>query len=168
MRAGVLAVAVACSLTPAGAAARSAPAEDREMVRPDTEGEPPPPTVPTPMIAITPPDLLPPVIPERQWRAERRKVKIQAAVSWTVAIVGLVGTAVPLAILGTCGDRHQGSFVRDCPDRRGAEIAAPIFAAVAVAGLVPAAIFTDRLLYQRLPERAPQVGVGAGGLLLRF
>ncbi|MCY0995156.1 hypothetical protein OV203_48970 [Nannocystis sp. ILAH1] len=168
MRARMLAAAVVCSLAPAGAAARVAPPEDREMVRPDAEGEPPPGTVPTPMVAITPPDLLPPVIPERQWRAERRKVKIKAAASWTVAIVGLVGTAVPLAILGTCGDQHQGSFVRDCPDRRGALIAAPIFVAVAVAGLVPAAIFTDRLLYQRIPERAPQVAVGAGGLLLRF
>lgn len=167
MRAGMLAAAVVCSLAPAGAAARLAPPEEREMVRPDQEGEPPQ-TVPTPMVAITPPDLLPPVIPERQWQAERRKVKIQAAVSWTVAIVGLVGTAVPLAILGTCGDQHHGSFVRDCPDRRGALIAAPIFAAVALAGLVPAAIFTDRLLYQRIPERAPQLGFGAGGLLLRF
>ncbi|MFY0541331.1 hypothetical protein [Nannocystis pusilla] len=164
----MLAAAVVLSLAPAGAAARVAPPEDREMVRPDAEGEPPPRTVPTPMVAITPPDLLPPVIPERQWRAERRKVKIKAAASWTVAIVGLVGTAVPLALLASCGDQHQGSYVRDCPERRGALIAAPIFAAVAIAGLVPAAIFTDRLLYQRIPERAPQVAVGAGGLLLRF
>lgn len=167
MRAGMLAAAVVCSLAPAGAVARVAPPEDREMVRPDAEGEAPR-TVPTPMVAITPPDLLPPVIPERQWRAERRKLKIKAAASWTVAIVGLVGTAVPLALLGTCGDQHHGSFVRDCPERRGALIAAPIFAAVAIAGLVPAAIFTDRLLYQRIPERAPQVAVGVGGLLLRF
>ncbi|PCC67809.1 hypothetical protein SAMN02745121_02445 [Nannocystis exedens] len=169
MRASLaLAAGVAFSLAPAGAAARTAPPEEREMVRPDHEGEPSPPMVPPPLVAITPPDLVPPVIPEKQWQAQRRKLKIQAAVSWTVAIVGLVGTAVPLVMLGTCGDAHQGSYVRDCPNRRGALIAAPIFTAVAVAGLVPAAIFTDRLLHQRLPERAPQVGVGPGGLLLRF
>lgn len=167
MRASRWALAIGVALM-APVAARGAPPEDREMVRPDHEGKPTPRTVPTPMVAITPPDLLPPVIPEKQWQAQRRKVKIQAAVSWTVAIVGLIGTAVPLAFLGTCGDTHTGSYVRDCPDRRWAEITAPIFAAVALAGLVPAAIFTDRLLYQRMPERAPQLGLGPGGLRLRF
>jgi hypothetical protein len=170
MRTGVraLVAGVACSWAPAGVAARGTPPDDREMVRPDRDGELPRRVVPTPMVAVTPPDLLPPVIPEQKWRAERRKVKIQAAVSWTVALIGLVGTAAPLVILGTCGDEHLGSHVRWCPERRGAVIAAPIFAAVALAGLVPAAIYTDRLLYQRIPARAPQLGLGPGGLVLRF
>ncbi|WAS97283.1 hypothetical protein [Nannocystis punicea] len=169
MRAGAraLAAAVVCAMLPDGAAARTTPPEEREMVRPDREGEPRR-VVPTPMVAVTPPDLLPPVIPEQKWRAERRKVKIQAAASWTVALIGLVGMAVPLVILGTCGDEQKGSYVRWCPERRGAQIAAPIFAAVALAGLVPAVIYTDRLLYQRIPARAPQLGLGPGGLLLRF
>lgn len=160
-----LAVCVAAWLAPEDAAAKPPP--EQEMVRPDSEG-PMPPTAPTPMVAVTPPDLLPPVIPEHVWRAQRRKTKIQAGVAWTFAGLGLIGTAIPLVVLGTCGDTHSGSYVRDCPERRPAQIAAPIFAALAVAALVPAAVYTDRLMYQRRPERAPQLGLGPGGLVLRF
>ena len=160
-----LTIGVVCSLAPD--VARATPPSEDGMVRPD--GEPlPPGTAPTPMVAVTPPDLLPPVVPERVWQAQRRKTKIQAGVSWTFAGLGLIGTATPLVVLGTCGDQHTGSYVRDCPERLASQIAAPIFAALALASLIPAAIYTDRLMYQRMPERAPQLGVGPGGLMLRF
>lgn len=165
MRRGALTIGVVCWLAPEVAGATPPP--EQEMVRPDSEG-PMPPTRPTPMIAVTPPDLLPPVVPEQVWRAQRRKLKIQAGVAWTIAGLGLIGTAIPLVVLGTCGDTHSGSYERDCPERRPSQIAAPIFAALALAALIPAAIYTDRLMYQPRPERAPQLGVGPGGLVLRF
>jgi len=160
-----LTIGAVCWLAPD--VARATPPSDEVMVRPDSE-QPPPPVAPTPMVAVTPPDLLPPVIPEQVWRAQQRKTKIQAGVSWTFAGLGLIGTAIPLVVLGTCGDQTTGSYARDCPERRPSQIAAPIFAALALASLVPAAIYTDRLMYQRMPERAPQLGLGPGGLLLRF
>lgn len=155
-----LAVCVAVAL--AADVARAAPA-DELLVRPDREG-PPPPLDDPPLVAVTPPDLVPPVIPEAVWRAQRRKLKVQAGVSWTFAAIGLVGVTVPVVWLGLCAQSPGEA----CPGRQAALITAPIFAAMAAASLVPAAIYTDRLLYQRTPERAPTWSVTPSGLMLRF
>jgi hypothetical protein len=158
---GALGVCVAVAL--AAEVAAAAP-PDPVLVRPDEEG-PPPPLDDPPLVAVTPPDLLPPVIPEAVWRAQRRKLKIQAGLSWTFAAIGLVGVTVPVVWLGLCASSDNAEA---CPGREAALITAPIFAAMAAASLVPAAIYTDRLLYLRTPERAPQLGVAPGGLVLRF
>lgn len=159
------ALGLGLALTVTSAPAAAAPAE-QEMVRPD--GEAMPPTRPPPIYAVSPPDLVPPVVPERVWQAQRRKLRIQVGVAWTFTAIGLVGLTIPLVVLGTCDPTVPGSRIRDCPERVGSLIAAPIFGALTAASLVPAVIFTDRLVYQRTPERAPQLGVAPGGLLLRF
>jgi hypothetical protein len=109
--------------------------------------------------------MVPPVVPERVWRAQLRRLKAQAAVSWTFAAIGLVGLAVPIVMLSRCEGDAQ---LRECPHWRGAVIAAPIFGTLALASLVPAVIFTDRLVYHRRPERRPRLGMSSGGLVLRF
>lgn len=150
-----------------GAASGVARAQEppSELVRPDREGPPPPPAEPPPLLTVTPPDLVPPVVPEEVWRAQRRRLKIKTGVAWTFAAIGLVGLAVPIAIFATCG---EDGGLRQCPDRRGALIAVPIFGTLALASLVPAVIFTDRLIYRQRPGRAPQLGLGAAGVVLRF
>src|SRR5690606_7870043 len=111
----------------------------------------------------TPPDLVPPVVPERVRRAERRRLKLQTGLSWTFTAIGLVGLAGSLVLLGTCDERGES-----CAFRQQALIAAPIFGVVAAASAVPAVIFTDRLYYHGVPDRELQIGLSAGGLVLRF
>lgn len=123
----------------------------------------PPPGAKTPVAVI--PDMVPPVVPERVWQERLQRLKVQTALSWTFAAIGLVGLTVPIAMLARCEGDAQ---FEACPYWRGAVIAAPIFGALAVASLVPAVIFTDRLVYHRRPERRPRLGWGPGGVVLRY
>ena len=142
----------------------TAQAPPEALVRPD-DPDPARAAPAPPMLAVTPPDLVPPVVPARVWRAERRRLQVQTALSWTFAALGLVGLTTSLVLLGTCPDAATPG---SCPHRQGLMIAAPIFAVVTAGALVPAAIFTDRLVYHRVPRRELQLGLGVGGLLLRF
>lgn len=111
------------------------------------------------------PDRAPPAVPEHVWQAQLRKLRMQTAVSWSLAAVGLTGFLVPLALLSRCAE--DASF-RDCPEGRGALIMTPIFGALTLASLVPAVIFTDRLVYHRRPERRVRMTWSAGGVVVRF
>lgn len=141
-----------------------AQAPPTELVRPPEPTEPE--SVGAPVPAATPPDLVPPVVPAHVWRAERQRLKLQTALSWTFAAIGFIGVTTSLVLLGTCDE--VGALKAGCPYRQGAMIAAPIFSAVTIGALVPAVLYTDRLVYHRVPDREIQLGLGPGGLLLRF
>lgn len=155
---GSIALSLVCS------APARAQAPPPELVRVGREGPSPPERAP-PALAVPPPDLEPPALSEQVWRWQLRRLKIQTAVSWTFAAIGLAGLVVPIAILSRCPE--DGGLDR-CPHGREALIAAPIFGTLALASLIPAIIYTDRLVYHQRPERAPQLKMSAGGLVLRF
>src|SRR5262245_10847042 len=87
-------------------------------------------------LKVTPPDLVPPVIPERVQREQLRRLKIKTAVAWTFAGIGLVGLTVPLVMLATCDE--SAGLVSSCPAGPGPIIAATIFGTLAAASLIPA------------------------------
>lgn len=111
------------------------------------------------------PDPAPPAVPEHVWQTQLRRLRVQTAVSWTLAAVGITGLIVPIALVSRC---DEDARFRECPEGRGALIAMPIFGALALASLVPAVIFTDRLVYHRRPERRVRMAVSPNGIELRF
>ncbi|MCY0987830.1 hypothetical protein OV203_11895 [Nannocystis sp. ILAH1] len=131
--------------------------------------EPSTPSSVSPPSATPPPQSIrPPRMQASEWEREGRKLKAQTAVSWVLTTVGVVGTAVPLAMLRRC-DEADRTRVMDCSDeRRTAAIAAPIFGALTLASIIPAIIYSTRLSRHNRYSGMARFNVTPGGVQLRF
>lgn len=117
---------------------------------------------PTPAPAVTPASEPDPA--HQAWQRKYRRLRVQTGVSWGVTAVGLVGMVIPLAKLASYG-RYPGPIE---PDAGFVEIiTVPMFAALTAAALVPAIVYTSRLVdHQR--RRPLQARLHPGGVMLLF
>lgn len=103
---------------------------------------------------------------DQAWQRRYRRLRAQTGVSWGLTAVGILGTVIPLAKLVSYG--KQPGFIG--PDTGFVEIITiPMFAALTAAALVPAIIYTSRLVDHR--RRRPihaHLQPAPGGILLRF
>jgi hypothetical protein len=118
------------------------------------------------------PDIVPPDY-KRDWQTEQRFLQAGTGASWALAGLGTIGLIVPLAMLGRCNNAQDAGAMIDCSqERRTAGIMAPILGVLTVAAIVPAVMFTRRLVQHdnRKPGKRQRaaVGVNAGGLVLHF
>lgn len=117
------------------------------------------------------PDIVPPDY-KRDWKTEQRFLQIGTGASWALAGLGTIGLIVPLAMLSRCNNAQDAGAMIDCSqERRTAGIMAPILGVLTVAAIIPAVMFTRRLVKhdnKRPDKRRTAFGVGAGGLQLQF
>ena len=117
------------------------------------------------------PDIVPPDY-KRDWKTEQRFLQAGTGTSWVLAGLGTVGLIVPLAMLSRCNNAQDAGAMIDCSqERRTAGIMAPILGVLTVAALVPAVMFTRRLVKHDNKKPGKQrtaFGVNAGGLQLQF
>lgn len=102
----------------------------------------------------------------RRWDKQHRSLQIQTGVSWSLVGVGVIGMSIPLATLVSCS-RDLGPT--DC-ETFGELIAVPLFAALIAASIVPAIVYTDRLVEHRRRRHAvlSRLRFGPGGLSMSF
>lgn len=131
--------------------------------------EPGTPSSVSPPSATAPPQSIrPPRMQASEWEREGRKLKAQTAVSWVFTAIGVVGTAVPLAMLRRC-DEADRTRMMDCSDeRRTAAIAAPLFGALTLASIIPAIIYSTRLSRHNRYSGMARFNVSPGGVQIRF
>ncbi|MCY1055334.1 hypothetical protein [Nannocystis sp. SCPEA4] len=128
---------------------------------------------PTPLIPPgREPDLVPPDY-KRDWQSEQRFLQAGTGVSWALAGLGTIGMAIPLGMLNRCNQAADRGAMIDCSqERRTAGIMAPILGVLTIAAIVPAVMFTRRLVKHdnKKPgkQRRTAFGVNAGGLALQF
>ncbi|MFY0535334.1 hypothetical protein [Nannocystis pusilla] len=117
------------------------------------------------------PDIVPPDY-KRDWKTEQRFLQAGTGTSWALAGLGTIGMAVPLAMLNRCNNASDAGAMVDCSqERRTAGIMAPILGVLTVAAIVPAVMFTRRLVKHDNKKPGKQrtaFGVNAGGLQLQF
>lgn len=131
--------------------------------------EPTTPSSASPPLATPPPqNIRPPRIAADEWQREKKKLQAQTAVSWVFTLIGLTGTAVPLAVLRRC-DEADRTRVMDCSqERRTAAIAAPVFGALTIASIIPAIVYSSRLARHNRYSGMARFNVTPGGVLIRF
>lgn len=103
---------------------------------------------------------------EKAWQRQYRRLRAQTGVSWSLTAVGILGVTIPLAQLAKYPTESE--FV--LPDAGFAEIITiPIFAALTAAALVPAIIYTGRLVrHRRHRPMHTRLHLAPGGVVLRF
>lgn len=103
---------------------------------------------------------------DQAWQRRYRRLRVQTGVSWGLTAVGIVGMVIPLAHLASYG--KQPGFL--LPDSGFVEIITiPMFGALTAAALVPAIVYTSRLVDHR--RRRPihaRLQAAPGGVILRF
>ncbi|WAS96816.1 hypothetical protein [Nannocystis punicea] len=130
--------------------------------------EPSTPSSVSPPSATPPPQSIrPPRIQASEWERERKKLQAQTAVSWVFTSIGVVGTAVPLALLRRCDETHARHA--DCNgERQTAAVAAPIFGALTIASIIPAIVYSARLARHNRYSGMARFNVTPGGVQIRF
>lgn len=114
------------------------------------------------------PDITPPLM-RRDWQAEHRFLQAGTGVSWTLVGLGIIGMAIPLGMLSRCNQTAQLGAEVDCADeRRAAGITAPILGVMTLASLVPAVLFTRKLIRHRNERPTAELRFAPGGVVLRF
>lgn len=106
-------------------------------------------------------DFVAPRPPLSPWQRQHRRLQIQTGVSWGFVGVGLVGTAGALGSLLSC---RRGDFCEPI----GELVAVPMFAVLTAAALVPAIIYTDRLVEHRRRRPAARLKFSPVGLVFSF
>lgn len=127
---------------------------------------------PAPILGTRAPDITPPDM-RRDWKTEQRFLQAGTGASWVLAGLGSIGFIVPLAMLNRCNQANEAGAMVDCSqERRTAGVMAPILGVLTLAALVPAVMFTRRLVKhddKRPGKRATaRLGVTPGGLSLQF
>lgn len=114
------------------------------------------------------PDITPPAA-RRDWQTEHRFLQAGTGVSWTLVGLGVLGMAIPLGMLSRCNSADQLGGEVDCsPERRVAAITSPILGVMTLASLVPAVLFTRRLIRHKRERPVAQLRFTPGGLALQF
>lgn len=117
------------------------------------------------------PDLTPDRM-QRDWKTEQRWLQAGTGVSWVLAGLGTIGFIVPLSMLSRCNRAQDAGAILDCSqERRTAGVMAPILGVLTVAAIIPAVMFTRRLVKhddKRPNRQSARLGVTPGGLSLQF
>lgn len=114
------------------------------------------------------PDITPPLM-RRDWQAEHRFLQAGTGVSWTLVGLGIIGMAIPLGMLSRCNNTAElGGDVECAPERRVAGVTAPILGVMTLASLVPAVLFTRKLVRHRNERPTAELRFAPGGVVLRF
>lgn len=115
------------------------------------------------------PDLTPPAV-QRDWDAERRWLLAGTGVTWTLVGLGVIGLVIPLSMLNSCNlaDRRADGALDCSPERRVAAVTTPIIGVLTLASLVPAVLFTRRLIKHKNQRETAHLRLAPGGLALRF
>lgn len=114
------------------------------------------------------PDLTPPAA-RRDWQTEHRFLQAGTGVSWSLVGLGIVGMAIPLGMLSRCNTASDLGGDIDCgPERRVAAITSPILGIMTLAALVPAVLFTRKLVRHKRERPVARVQVAPGGLQIQF
>lgn len=114
------------------------------------------------------PDLTPPAM-QRDWNSERRFLQAGTGVAWTLVGLGTLGMAVSLGILANCNAANTlGADVTCSSERRAAAITGPILGIMTLASLVPAVLFTRRLVRHKKEREVARLRFMPGGLAVQF
>ncbi|HEY8378488.1 MAG TPA: hypothetical protein VIK91_18465 [Nannocystis sp.] len=114
------------------------------------------------------PDLTPPAA-RRDWQTEHRFLQAGTGVSWSLVGLGILGMAIPLGMLSRCNAASDLGGDVDCsPERRVAAITSPILGIMTLAALVPAVLFTRKLVRHKRERPVARLQVAPGGLAVQF
>lgn len=149
----------------------------------DARAAPKAPTIPSPALALAPsgatapgpasssmePDLTPPRA-RRDWKTEHRWLQTGTGVTWSLVGLGVIGFIVPLGMLGSCNRAADApNATVDCSmERRTVGVSAPIIGVLTLASLVPAILFTRRLVRHQKERHTARLRIAPGGLALAF
>lgn len=101
---------------------------------------------------------------QQAWQRRYRRLRVQTGVSWGLTAVGVVGMVIPIAKLASY---HSSPDTLELDTGFTEFITIPMFAALTAAALVPAIVYTSRLVDDRR-KRPLQARLHPGGVMLLF